>query len=213
MPLFVPIEIFYEELIYFDLVNHLDSTANYSDENLLICALKHQLIDLNKQYANVPELEKEFNLKKKQLKEKFAHLKCYFGGYDGIDGEDEEELAKKAPKNPTQRFLWMLLERPNKSLLGRVIAFICLVTVILSVTIMCLETAFGDARKTPPIQSTTVKTPSHTLHPDKRRVTISTSSSSHSYSTDDHHQNSYDYEEEVALSFRFQILIILSSSF
>lgn len=75
--MFVPVEIFYEELGFFGLINYLDSNANYSDENLLICALKNQLIELNRQYANcsTPEMQKEFNFKKKQLKEKFVHLK------------------------------------------------------------------------------------------------------------------------------------------
>jgi hypothetical protein len=55
-------------------------------------------------------------------------------------GEDEDELYKKAPKNSAQRYLWLLLERPNRSLFGRIVAFFCLLIVILSVTIMCLET-------------------------------------------------------------------------
>lgn len=77
VPLFVPVDVFYEELRYFDLINYLDSTSYYSDENLLICALKNQLIELNKQYADcqTPQLEKEFRMKKKSLKEKFVHLK------------------------------------------------------------------------------------------------------------------------------------------
>lgn len=78
VPLFVPIEVYYEELTFFGLINHLDSNSNYSDENLLICALKNQLIELNRQYADCSLPEKEFKAKKKQLKEKFEHLKVCF---------------------------------------------------------------------------------------------------------------------------------------
>lgn len=104
-----------------------------------------------------------------------------------MDGEDDEELAKKAPKNRAQRFLWLLLERPNRSLLGRIIAFICLITVILSVTIMCLETVFDDPVK---------KTPQHS--PSSSTSQSAVISSAPTISTD---QTIYDYENEVSFIF------------
>lgn len=46
----------------------------------------------------------------------------------------------RVPKNKYQRRLWLILERPNSSLIGRIIAFFSVVIVVLSVLIMCLET-------------------------------------------------------------------------
>jgi potassium voltage-gated channel Shaker-related subfamily A protein 10 len=44
------------------------------------------------------------------------------------------------PSNKYKKYVWQILEQPNKSTFGRFIAFICIATVILSIITICLET-------------------------------------------------------------------------
>jgi hypothetical protein len=146
IPGFVPIDHFYEELKFFKLDKELNSGTR-CDESLLILALKDQLNDVDEKYSNqvkTYELKKKIYLEKKEIKNKFKGLRYL------VDDDDEDEAlffyleeeysTNKIPLNKYQRYLWLTMERPNSSLFGRIVAFICLITVIMSVMIMCMET-------------------------------------------------------------------------
>lgn len=130
IPLYVPIDVFYEEVKYFGLAQYLNSET-MCDESLLVCALNDQLKEIQHKISSNEFTKEEIKKDKLVLRNKFQKLKYFYE-----EDDDDEEM----PKNKYQRYLWLLLERPNKSILGRIIAFTCLVTVIISVTIMCMET-------------------------------------------------------------------------
>ena len=147
-PSFVPSDVFYEELKFFKLVMHLNMDCK-CEEELLIIALKDKLEDLSKQYntSECPqaqmgkETRKMFQKEKRQIKMRFKGLRHFIDDVEEETYDDEEDIKKKLiPSNKYQKWLWLLMEKPNSSIFGKLIAFICLVTVITSVVIMCVET-------------------------------------------------------------------------
>lgn len=134
---------FYEELKFFKLVSFLNADCR-CDEALLIIALRDQLEEVNEKYPNravdVQERRK-FHHEKKRIKAKFKGLRYVVDDGDEETYSDEEDIRNKiVPANKYQKRLWLIMERPGTSILGKCVAFFCLITVITSVVIMCLET-------------------------------------------------------------------------
>ncbi|CAF1058574.1 unnamed protein product [Brachionus calyciflorus] len=140
IPLFVPIDVFYEELKYFRLDFYLDSNSK-CDDMLLVTALKYELKLIKKNVIKAKSesnkaLSESLRIQIKDLRTRYHRFKYYFDEDDDFNLEDTTILTK----NKFQQKLWILLEKPNSSLLGRIIAFFGLLVVILSVAVMCLET-------------------------------------------------------------------------
>ena len=147
-PFFVPPDVFYEELKFFKLAIHLNTDCK-CEEELLIIALKDQLEDLSKQYniSECPqaqmseETRKRYQKEKRQIKMRFKGLRYLIDDVEEETYDDEEDIKNKLiPSNKYQKRLWLMMEKPNSSIFGKLVAFICLVTVITSVVIMCVET-------------------------------------------------------------------------
>lgn len=136
VPIFVPIDVFYEELKYFKIDLYLDGETK-CEELLILTALKHEIKLIKQELKiNADNFNIDIKNKIKSLRNRFRKFKYFI--------EDDEELnfedVSIQPKNKYQLALWTLLEKPNSSVLGRLIAFFGLLIVILSVVIMCLET-------------------------------------------------------------------------
>lgn len=143
IPLFVPLDVFYEEIQFFGLVDYINSECG-CEKKLVLLVLDDLFckIKLKGQETDNKELMKN---EIKALKQRFSKENYFYEDYD-----DEENI----PQNKYQKYLWYLFERPNSSLLGRIIAMVCLATVILSVLIMCLETLITDTAKSTSSMST-----------------------------------------------------------
>jgi hypothetical protein len=135
-PLFIQNDVFYEEIKFFGLLNYLESKSN-CDESLMLVAYENMSKDIETSMRLGAINFAEYKNEKKALRKKFYTLKSYFEqDYEDDDDYDDEKM----PKNKYQKYIWLLFERPNSTILGRIVAFICLVTVIVSVILMCLET-------------------------------------------------------------------------
>lgn len=134
VPMFLPVEIYYEELKFFKLDQYLSSESTCEHE-LLNLAVDEQYNAIKTKFnATTDKLEKT-QMKKQigNLKRKFNSVNYYY------DIEDDLE-EKNLPTNKYLRFLWLLFEKPNSTWLGSIIAFICLVTILVSIVSMCIET-------------------------------------------------------------------------
>ena len=147
-PFFVPSDVFYDELKFFKLAIHLNTDCK-CEEELLAIALKDQLDDLSKRYnaSECPqaqmneETRKSYQKEKRQIKARFKGLRNFINDIEEETYDDEEDIEKKLiPANKYQKWIWLLMEKPNSSIFGKMIAFLCLMAVITSVAIMCLET-------------------------------------------------------------------------
>ena len=142
VPMFVNVDIFFEEIKFFQLDQYLSSECT-CDQDLLTLALDEQYAKIKDIYNNA-SCKSEKNQVKKEigiLKKKYYTVK-YF--YDIEDDSEEETM----PKNKYLRFIWLLFERPNSSWLGSIVAFICLITIIVSIITMCIETMWKTADDT-----------------------------------------------------------------
>lgn len=136
VPIFVPIDVFYEELKYFKIDSYIDCETK-CEEPLMLTALKHEIKLIKKELKiNQNNLTEEIKSKIIKLRTRFQKFEYYIQDDDELNFEDASNL----PKNKHLLILWTLLEKPNSSILGRMLAFFGLMIVILSVVTMCLET-------------------------------------------------------------------------
>lgn len=139
LPHFVSEDVFYYELKFFGLDNYLNSDSK-CDDSLLYTAIDEEYRKL-KRISIRPENREDVKHQKAELKKRFSRIDYFFD-------EEEDEDEHKMPKNRLQRWLWILLERPNKTLLGRLIAIVCLITIICSVVLICVESVYDSGIKT-----------------------------------------------------------------
>jgi len=127
VPAFVHVEIFYEELKYYGLVDYIAKDPK-CDEALLYLSFADLHITIEENEKNPDELIK-----------KLANLKKIYKRINFFSEEAEND-EDNLPKNPYQLSLFLVLERPNRSLLGRFLAYFFLFTVVVSIIVMCVET-------------------------------------------------------------------------
>lgn len=78
----------------------------------------------------------------------FEEIVFFELGVDAIDKYKKDEgflIDKQAnirdlPRNPVQRYIWMLFEQPQSSIFSRIIAIISVVIIIVSIALFCVET-------------------------------------------------------------------------
>jgi hypothetical protein len=132
--MFLPIEIYYEEIKFFKLDQYLTSESTY-DHDLLNLALDEQYNIIKKKFNSTTNKSEKNEMKKEIgiLKRRFASVNYYY--------DIDDDLAEKnLPVNKYLRFMWLLFEKPNSTWLGSIIAFICLITILVSIVSMCIET-------------------------------------------------------------------------
>jgi hypothetical protein len=145
----VPTDVFYDELKFFGLAAQLSAECA-CDESLLVIALRDQLDDLEREFKRSTGMSDsarvQYRREKRRVRARFEGLRYLIDAANDNDDDDEnyadEEDIRNGliPANRAQKWLWLVMERPNASLLGKLVAFVCLVTVITSVVIMCAET-------------------------------------------------------------------------
>jgi hypothetical protein len=155
VPSFVHVEIFYEELKYFRLVNYLIDDPK-CDESILYMAF----IDLQDKIDEMEDKNEKSRLKI-ELKKKFHRIKSLLN-----NEEDDDE--KDYPKNKLQRLLFLLLERPHRSLLGKSIMLFFLSAVIISIFLMCMETVVFSDTKSPYTNTQELTTGSKNADEDRK---------------------------------------------
>jgi hypothetical protein len=133
VPAFVHVEIFYEELKYYGLVDYIAKDPK-CDEAILYVAFSDLFTQIHESDSD------DKNLLVKKLKKKFFKIKFFNESTE--DDDDDENSETNVFKN---NFLYDLLEKPNNSYLGRLLVLIFVLAVFVSVTFMCLETInFND---------------------------------------------------------------------
>jgi potassium voltage-gated channel Shaker-related subfamily A protein 4 len=137
VPYFLHVEVFFDEIKFFQL-QHFINCESECDEALQILALEDELTEIKLRECELKNIQNNesnsLDKEKLELRDRFKHLK-YFN-------EELEDLNERLsmPKNKVQQYIWLLFERPQTSFFGRVVAFVCLATVIVSVFTMCMET-------------------------------------------------------------------------
>ena len=129
LPEFVHVEVFYDEIKYFGLVDYLTDDSK-CDESILYTSY----LDLFNQIEESNSEDK--NKSKVTLRKRFHRIKAFSANNENDDADDENDL----PKNEHQRKLFFLIERPNRTLFGKMLMFFFLLAVIVSIVVMCLET-------------------------------------------------------------------------
>ena len=102
------------------------------------------------------ENREQLRRQKSDLKKQFSRVD-YLWDDDQDDDEYYEELGviitdeniRKIEKSSLKKRLWDLLERPDKTLLGRFFRLICLCTIIFSIFLICAESVYeGNLKET-----------------------------------------------------------------
>jgi potassium voltage-gated channel Shaker-related subfamily A protein 1 len=139
LPHFIAEDVFFYELKFFGLDNYLNNDSK-CDDSILYTAIDEEYKELKKIVID-SENREDIKRRKIELKKRFSRIDYFFD-------EEEDEDEHKMPRNRLQRWLWVLLERPNKTYIGRLIAIICLITIICSVILICAESVYDSNVKT-----------------------------------------------------------------
>ena len=155
IPSFVPDDVFYEEIKFFHLTKYLGSDCK-CNESLLVIALNDTQYEIKKKLklllinesSNITSINL-LKLEKNRLRTRFYTLNHF------LDPEDEDIQMHK---NRVLQKIWLILDRPSSTIAGRIVAFICLISVIVSVIVMCLETMIDSNLKSSSSSSGSIKT-------------------------------------------------------
>ena len=124
IPLYSHLETFYDELKYFRLVNYIIEDP------------KCDVFILYRSFADLQETFKHDPVRLQELKTKYKKVIFI------IDDDDLNDANAPPETNKCQLALYRILEKQNDSLMGKLLGFLFITTVIISIIAMCLETVY-----------------------------------------------------------------------